>query len=936
MIIKNGVLIEVTNEDIIDGKFEIPNDVIKIDHKAFENTTSLESIEIPESVKVIEDSAFKNSGIKKLAFAGDIDYIYPWAFANCENLEIIVFPKNIEYVGCDVFNGCKSLREIKIPSNFAIANFKGTERCNGGSAFYDCKNLKNVILEDSMEVIPESFFGKCKSLREIYLPENVKSIEELAFVDCYSLEKINIPDGITRIAESCFEDCISLKSIYIPESVKTIEYGVFYGCRNLEQINISDDVYIYSEVFEDTEKLDLTEFNTYSRLENLRENWVFRYSENYGFDSCDKFCEKVFHLLGIEELEKLASMPELTEEDIKRYSLEKEEAIQELYETKAKITGDLGVTLEILRNLKLGEKQKKDSGKNNLEIQMLKYINEQLENGYNGSLKDLVKNSLGENVDEKTINNIIEIEKRLNKKLIIENLSKITTKIENSIGSTNEQYSTPIVRNQIEPIRKMIEDTIISEFSKNGNIDNIDYIIFRKLEDANAPYIRQNARQVMEMVSNLFRTDNEVNEILDKNCVNSLKNIKESIGTGWKFKLNQTLQKLGYSFESLPEELSKDEAIKIIDLLNEKSEKKIEVELSSISVPKEGKDRKEACKILAGKGLPKLVTYMQLHDMFGSVKEPYSQEFRKYYQAHREEFLYNPENWQYFGVIANNFDQIINSPEIKNIYIKGELKIDGIKTYLQAKIFTNVREENQDLAVKAKTIGGIATEEEFEFVQDVFEITKRRERTSVPPVEVKKTKYRGRMLAPDDVLNLFAGNITTCCQKFGDIGEASMLIGAIEENAGIFVIEELDENGKVINIIGQSLTIRQESKDGQFDRLTFDNIEITKSKKANLSLEDEKEILEIYKETAKQALEKDKKFLKKQLKNGKITQEQYDKLVLKEVIAGRGYNDLNGLDDLEAAESVPPREAFYKYKFMNGMTDYAWIDSTERFNSTRF
>ena len=27
-----------------------------------------------------------------------------------------------------------------------------------------------------------------------------------------------------------------------------------------------------------------------------------------------------------------------------------------------------------------------------------------------------------------------------------------------------------------------------------------------------------------------------------------------------------------------------------------------------------------------------------------------------------------------------------------------------------------------------------------------------------------------------------------------------MLLGAIEENAGIFVVEEIDENGKVINI----------------------------------------------------------------------------------------------------------------------------------------
>ena len=73
------------------------------------------------------------------------------------------------------------------------------------------------------------------------------------------------------------------------------------------------------------------------------------------------------------------------------------------------------------------------------------------------------------------------------------------------------------------------------------------------------------------------------------------------------------------------------------------------------------------------------------------------------------------------------------------------------------------------------------------------------------------------MLNPDDVLNLFAGNITTCCQRFGDAGEGAMLLGSIEENAGIFVVEEMGEEGKA-NIIGQSLTIRQKGKDGAKDK----------------------------------------------------------------------------------------------------------------------
>ena len=182
------------------------------------------------------------------------------------------------------------------------------------------------------------------------------------------------------------------------------------------------------------------------------------------------------------------------------------------------------------------------------------------------------------------------------------------------------------------------------------------------------------------------------------------------------------------------------------------------------------------------------------------------------------------------------------------------------------------------------------------------------------------------MLSPDDILNLFAGNITTCCQKFGDVGEGAMLLGSIEENAGIFVVEEKGEEGQT-NIIGQSLVIRQKGKDGERDRLCFDNIEIVSNVLDNMSEEEHKQVLEIYKQAGEQAIQKDKQFLGKQLKQGEITQETYDKQVLKEVIAGTGYNDLKGLGDMPKAQIVVADESYYNYTTIDGNKINPWIDS---------
>ena len=58
MIVENGVLLEVTNEDIIDGKFEFPDGVTHIGDRAFDNCKSLARIEIPEGVTSIGNGAF--------------------------------------------------------------------------------------------------------------------------------------------------------------------------------------------------------------------------------------------------------------------------------------------------------------------------------------------------------------------------------------------------------------------------------------------------------------------------------------------------------------------------------------------------------------------------------------------------------------------------------------------------------------------------------------------------------------------------------------------------------------------------------------------------------------------------------------------------------------------------------------------------------------
>ena len=700
------------------------------------------------------------------------------------------------------------------------------------------------------------------------------------------------------------------------------------GCKNLQKITMSKNIAeqvletLYSEEMPIDPKLMFGE--DLERFETLKEkNKVYLEQDaDYDEKQMDIFYHRMIKSIGIEETEKIFEIPNLKEKDIKKYMTEKNELFQNLYDLKFQAQGDFGVTLEIFKalNRELQMYKKDEQNKNSAEMKIFKELNKLLEEETKRySLKDLVKMSMERAGYEINLDNMEHIEEEINDKIIKINLEKIAGTVEEKLGE-NTGDEIGIVRGQVKPVRIMIESAIKDLIKKQGEVtkENLRERLDEKIEEAEAPYVRQNKDKIISKMMELLE-DDEVSNLLNHTAVTALKETKKQIGGAWKYKINQALAELGYTFDNLPNGLAEDEIAKLKTKLN------IEIETTSIAELKEDADRKEAYRLLKMYG--DVVTYKQIHDMFGSVQEPYSEEFMDFFKKHKEEFLSNPEYYMEFGRIHNNFKRIVNSRELKNIYISGKLELSDILGYLLNSKFANTREGNEELARLASSVGEITTEEEFEYVQDVFEITKRRERSSIPPIRVKGKKYEARMLAPDDVLNLFAGNITTCCQKFGNIGEASMLLGAIEENAGIFVVEEIGENGER-NIVAQSLTIRQKGKDGARDRLCFDNIEIPDEILKEIPKEDHKEILELYKQAGKQAIETDKKFLRKLQKEGKITQEQYDRFVLKEVIAGTGYNDLEGLKELPEAEVVVPDEAYYKYKTKKGYM-HPWIDSTK-------
>ena len=102
------------------------------------------------------------------------------------------------------------------------------------------KDIKKIIVPDSIESIEyETFYG-CINLTSANIPDSVKNIGDDAFYACESLASINIPDSVEYIGDTVFKWCIDLKSITIPTSVKNIGNLTFADCKNLKSLTFKD------------------------------------------------------------------------------------------------------------------------------------------------------------------------------------------------------------------------------------------------------------------------------------------------------------------------------------------------------------------------------------------------------------------------------------------------------------------------------------------------------------------------------------------------------------------------------------------------------------------------------------------------------------------------------------------------------------------------
>lgn len=190
MIIENGCLTRVSNDEIVDRKFTIPDSVTCIGDAAFASCSELTSVIIPGSVTSIGGCAFED----------------------CSRLTSVTIPNSVTRIGNCAFSGCSSLANVTIGSGVTTI---------GSSAFSRCNRLTGVYINDLSAWCKIEFDSS--SSNPLYYAKNLYLNNEL-------VTDLVIPDGVTSIGNYAFQYYRRLTSVTIPDSVTSIGGAAFVCC----------------------------------------------------------------------------------------------------------------------------------------------------------------------------------------------------------------------------------------------------------------------------------------------------------------------------------------------------------------------------------------------------------------------------------------------------------------------------------------------------------------------------------------------------------------------------------------------------------------------------------------------------------------------------------------------------------------------------------
>lgn len=311
--------------------------ITSLGERVFMSTVSLQSIDLPSSLRYIGTDAFRGSGLQTVSISASVSGIGNGAFADCASLTAIsVDTQNATYRSVSGVLFSKDMAVLMAyPAGMTRTSF--TVPYNtvavGPSAFAGASKLQSVSISNGVRYIMGNAFEGCTSVRSYSLPSTLEDIGSYAFSRNTALRSITLPASVTHLGQYIFQGDMNLSSISfasdskldrigygalaqcgvtdlkIPANVSTIAQGAFAECPKLKSITFmkgsqlpSISAYLFdgcsaleSVIFESGSAVSSIQAHAFDGLRNLK-NLVLSDApltniDNFAFRFCSSLTE---------------------------------------------------------------------------------------------------------------------------------------------------------------------------------------------------------------------------------------------------------------------------------------------------------------------------------------------------------------------------------------------------------------------------------------------------------------------------------------------------------------------------------------------------------------------------------------------------------------------------------------------------------------------
>lgn len=237
----------------------LPNSITDIQRHVFYRCRELESVEInPYGGLVIDNEAFAESKWESANRADGVTYMNDIAmYVDGTVGDTLTVREGTTIIAANFATGNKNVKTLVLPNTVQVI---------GRDAFYDCTGLREVTLPESLNTVMDGAFQNCAIEGTLTFPKTMVSVGASAFANCDSLDKVVISDAkmsigfgafagseyidtvlcgskLTRMDDGAFAYCSSLKyfapkaperrqreTFILPGSIDTLHYSVFSNC----------------------------------------------------------------------------------------------------------------------------------------------------------------------------------------------------------------------------------------------------------------------------------------------------------------------------------------------------------------------------------------------------------------------------------------------------------------------------------------------------------------------------------------------------------------------------------------------------------------------------------------------------------------------------------------------------------------------------------